>query len=90
MDIDLAGRKETWRTDVPDIRIMTDVTWPAITLRYTLTQNGADVMSGTETVKDMNYLMRGGVGLPGGTLRYEKAMLNDWFKARFVNRRPRS
>lgn len=41
-----------------------------------------------ETVSDMNYLMNSSARHSGERLAYEKAMLRDWFRARFVAMRP--
>ena len=88
LDIDLAGRFEMWRINARDLRIMREVTWPRIEVRYTLEQNGAVVASGEETVADLNYLMRAGLAYSSDPLRYEKVMLDEWFKTRFVERQP--
>jgi hypothetical protein len=87
-DIDLAGRYNPLRPLGYGVRIADGVTWPRITLRYTLQQDGATSASGEETIRDMDYLTRS--GLPGShePLFYERAMLDDWFKARFVDHRP--
>ena len=88
IDIDLAGRFELWRINARDLRIMREVTWPGIEVRYTLEQNGVVVESGEEAVTDLNYLMRAGIAYSSGSLRYEKAMLEEWFRTRFVERQP--
>ncbi|MBL8644699.1 MAG: DUF3016 domain-containing protein [Rhodospirillaceae bacterium] len=87
-DIDLAGRFEPWRADAYDIRFLTDATWPRITLRYKLEGAGGTVTSGEEVVRNMNYLMLQTRRDSGETLHHEKAMLDDWFKSRFVARQP--
>jgi hypothetical protein len=88
-DIDLAGRYEPWRSgNFYDVRILRDVTWPRIVVRYTLTQGTATLLSREETVSDLNYLMRPKLRYSGDQLYYEKAMLDDWFRDRFVRNRP--
>ncbi len=84
-DIDLAGRTNNF-FNPNDIRLMTAIDAPAITLTYALTENGRTVTSGEERVIDMNYLM--GVNWYGSSdqLSYEKEMLNDWFAKRFAKR----
>jgi len=84
-DVDLAGRIRlgTGR----DIRVLTGgADWPMIELRYTLTAGGKTLDSGTQRVADMNYFQShlNTVGRSRETLYYEKAMLNDWFKAKFA------
>lgn len=88
LDIDLAGRFEPWRPLATDVRFMRDVTWPRIKLRYTLQDGGIVRATGTETLVDQTYQGRAGPYLTSDPLRYEKAMLEDWFRARFVDGRP--
>jgi hypothetical protein len=44
------------------------------------------VASAEELVSDMHYLMTSNRYMTGDRLRYEKAMLDDWFDRRFVRR----
>lgn len=82
-DIDLAGRFEPWRALSPDLRAMRDVTWPRINLRYALEENGTVVATDEEEVVDLDYLLQPEAQRSRDPLRYEKAMLDDWFVARF-------
>lgn len=88
LDVDLAGHLEPWRFGFHDIRILRQVTWPRITLRYSLSESGRILLQSGETVSDVNYLDRTGYYFASDVLRYEKRMLDDWFRARFVERRP--
>ena len=88
LDVDLAGRYEPWHRFGYDVRILRGVTWPRITLRYSLRENGTVLASAEETVADLAYLMRPSVRHSSETLRYEKAMLRSWFRARFAELRP--
>jgi hypothetical protein len=90
LDIDLAGRYEPWRPFASDVRIMREITWPRIALRYELEQNGQVVASAEETLRDMNYLMRPRMGSSGDPLYFEKVMLDDWFRRRIVEQHPAS
>lgn len=85
LDLDLAGRVEWWRTNFHDARILRDIDSPMIKLRYTLTEDGRTVSSGEERVRDLDYLwgIRPWIG-QHEALKYEKNMLNDWFRARFA------
>lgn len=85
-DIDLAGRFEPWRPLAVDVRFMREITWPRIKLRYVLTEPGEPPRSGDETVRDQTYLMHPAIHT-GETMPYEKAMLADWFRARFADSR---
>lgn len=57
-------------------------------LRHTLTAPGQSAASVQEWVADIDYLH----GLPGtlnsDSLFYEKRMLGEWFRARFVEHQP--
>jgi hypothetical protein len=84
LDIDLAGRYEPWRPLAFNLRAMRDVAWPRIRLRYALADNGRVIATAEEDVTDLHYLLRPKVRLSRDPLRYEKAMLDDWFRSRFV------
>lgn len=90
LDVDLAGDYEPWRATQADTRIMRTVTWPRIKVRYSLEEGGAVRVAGEETVSDLNYLMRAKPGFPSDALRFERAMLDDWFQARFGAQSPLS
>jgi len=81
LDIDLAGRVEPLAFPMqPDLRIVHDIAWPRMKLRYTL-QNGEQVVkSGEEKVSDMNFMFTHNRYWNSDRLRYEKAMLDNWFK----------
>ena len=82
-DIDLAGRYEPWQTNFRDTRFMHDVTWPRINLRYRLIGASGELAHGEEAVSDMQYLMNPGLRSSNDRLRYEKSMLDNWFRNRF-------
>ncbi|MGJ7507370.1 DUF3016 domain-containing protein [Variovorax sp. GT1P44] len=85
LDIDLAGWFEPWRfRGYDNVRILRDITWPRFKLRYTLTRDGQPVASAEEQVLALNYLMTVNPYSPEDRLRYEKAMLDDWFDQRIV------
>lgn len=84
LDIDLAGQFEPWRPRAYDVRVMRGVTRPKITVRYVLEQGGEVVSRGEDVIRDMNYQMQVGTGYSNDSLRYEKLMLDEWFKARFA------
>ena len=88
LDIDLAGERKPWRTLADDVRILRRDAWPRIRLRYTFQEQGRTVLSAEETVRDQYYLENAMSRLSTDPLRYEKAMLKDWFRERFVERRP--
>jgi hypothetical protein len=88
LDLDLAGRFEPIRPLAHDTRILRDITWPRVTLRYTLEVDGVIRAADMVTLADQRYRARPSVYQPNDPLRYEKAMLDDWFRARFVEPRP--
>jgi hypothetical protein len=88
LDIDLAGEFQPLSTRVQNVRIMRSDTWPKIKLRYTLRQGGQVVISGEEIVADLYYLARADERPSTDPLRYEKAMLADWFHDRIVEGKP--
>lgn len=84
LNVDLAGRVEWWHANAHDLRIMRDIDSPAMKVRYSLEENGVVLASAEEWIADRMYLM--GASVLGGSsdsLKYEKAMLNDWFRHRF-------
>jgi hypothetical protein len=88
LDIDLAGRYEPWRTFAYDVRLLRGATWPRIKVRYSLKEGDAVLVKAEETVTDLNYLRNIAARNANGRLPYEKAMLEDWFRARFVKLQP--
>lgn len=82
LDVDLAGRYESFRLHrTDDVRVMKAADWPRIKLRYTLTDGDKVVRQGEEWVSDVNYLERINTYPESDPLRYEKRMLEDWFRA---------
>jgi hypothetical protein len=88
LDIDLAGHYEPWRLELRNVRIMRDVTPPRFRLRYTLVDRGRLLVRAEENVTDMTYLWGAGSAYSDQRLGYEKKMLRDWFRRRFVRLDP--
>ena len=86
LDIDLAGRYEPWNFPRNDVRVMQDITWPRMRVRYVLEEQGKVLARGEELIVDMNYLGQPSAYPSGDRLRYEKRMLDDWFQSRIVER----
>ncbi len=82
LDIDLAGQIEPQTRGTHDLRIMRGrADWPTIQLRYRLESAGVVIKSGESRVNDMNYLQnRINRYAANESLRYEKRMLDEWFK----------
>lgn len=79
-DVDLAGRGYPGQ-GVRELRVAkAPAEWPRISLRYTLSANGRVLGSGSEQLKDMHFQSRRDVRPQDGKLRYEKRMIDDWFR----------
>lgn len=81
LDLDMAGNIRPGLWGIRDLRVLEGgADWPHMKLRYTISQDGKVVKSGEETVHSMDYLARMNRYSTGDTLRYEKQMLDTWFK----------
>jgi Protein of unknown function (DUF3016) len=83
-DIDMAGERRPHFHGLYDVRVLTGrADWPRITLRYTLSEDGRVLASGTERLADMAYLQR---SMPGIQQAYghERRMLSRWFDQRLI------
>lgn len=83
LDINLAGRDQPFNTSNPDQRLLDEVNWPSIKLRYVLERNGQVVSQAEELVNDQDYLDQSSMSGRSDPLRYEKKMLSEWFRDRF-------
>jgi Protein of unknown function (DUF3016) len=80
-DIDLAGNPEPGAHRPNDFRILRGrADWPRISFRYSVESQGGVVKSGEASVADMNYLQSFNRYSSNEYLRYEKRMLDEWFK----------
>lgn len=88
-DIDLAGRNRLFfRGAIDEIRVMNGrADWPSMKLRYTLEADGKTSPSVEETIADMDYLHGPKLGDSRERLYYEKRMLDNWLRQRFVEGR---
>ncbi len=87
LDLDLAGRVYPARYSARDMRVLKGgADWPHIKMRYTISEGGTVVRQGEESLSDMNYLQRYNRYRSDETLRYEKSMLDDWFRQRIAAR----
>jgi Protein of unknown function (DUF3016) len=85
LDVDLAGEIRHGARPY-DVRVLKGgADWPRIQIRYTLEVGGQVQKTGEATVQDMAYLQRV-ASAPGSqdALRYERRMLDDWFKNNFA------
>ena len=81
LNVDLAGYVRPTRRG--DLRVVRGADWPSFQLRYTLNAGGQQLKRGEERLADLNFtghIASYGIRDP---LRYEKLMLDGWFKDRF-------
>ena len=89
LDIDLAGRIEPSARATRDLRIIRgSADWPVITLRYITELQGKVLKSGEERIADQNYTTGFNHYSSSESLRYEKQMLDRWFKKTFLPDKP--
>lgn len=82
-DVDLAGQVEPIGRSWTWVRVMRTVTLPSISLNYEVRDGDKVVKQGEATLRDMNY-QDGFNGYFGSEmLRYEKRMIDRWFKDEF-------
>jgi len=81
-DIDLAGRIEPARWNFNnDIRLLRGgADWPTMQLSYVLEENGRVLRSGEASINNMMYLNRLNRYSSGDPLRFEKQMVDEWYK----------
>jgi hypothetical protein len=87
LDLDLAGRIRPAFRGHYDLRILTGgADWPHMHVRYTLERGGQVIAAGEDHLSNMAYLERMNRYLTGDSLRYEKQMMDDWFKQKIAAR----
>ncbi|CAA0112884.1 Uncharacterised protein [Starkeya nomas] len=83
LDLDLAGKVDPLRSRTGELRVMRQDTWPSMKLAYTLRKGGRVVARGEDTLRAMNYLADPVARRSTEPLRFEKAMLDRWFRRTF-------
>ena len=84
LNVDLAGYSRPTRNG--DLRIVRGgADWPSFQLRYKLSAGGQPLKQAEERVAEMNYT--GKIASYGARdpLKYEKQMLDGWFRERFAS-----
>ncbi|QOY95072.1 DUF3016 domain-containing protein [Massilia sp. UMI-21] len=81
-DIDLAGREYPGQRATGDMRVREGKSdWPYVEIHYTLSANGQVIDNGVAQLRDQSYLLRPTkLSMENDSLRYEKRMIQDWFK----------
>ncbi len=87
LNIDMAGAYEPWQTpNLTNTRIIRDIYPPKFSLQYLWRDGSGKIkVNKQETVSDLNYLMLldSRQYNPNDPLRYEKTMLERWFRETF-------
>lgn len=84
LDVDLAGAVVPFHGG-PEVRVLRGgADFPRMYLQYTLLVDGKVERSGTEWLTDLNYTRRITGERNSESLHYEKRMIDEWFKARFL------
>ncbi|MBZ9612472.1 DUF3016 domain-containing protein [Rheinheimera maricola] len=81
-DIDLAGDVDYFAGGAGNaLRIVKDIYSPAIKFNYVLRdKHGEEVANGEEKLRDMSFMQQLRSSNSNEEFRYEKQMLQDWFK----------
>lgn len=88
-NVDLAGREYPGNRASGDMRVLEGKSdWPLIELQYSLSANGQVIDSGTAQINDVSYMNRMMKrSQETDRLRYEKRMLQAWFKKTFLDKK---
>ena len=83
LDVDLAGSLKPGRHG--ELRVLRGgADWPSLRLRYTLTADGRPLLTGEESIADLDYLGTLPPAAYGSSLPYEQRLLARWFNERIV------
>ena len=82
-DVDLAGEVEPFGRRMEWLRVMRTVTLPSIAFNYEVREGGKVVQQGEVKLRDMNYQDGFNNYFSSDSLRYEKHMIDRWFKDEF-------
>ncbi len=84
-DVKMAGDFEPWRgPNFIDVRIVKSIYPPRINLEFSLTDTGGKVLKqGQEHVTNLSFLDEINIYFPDDPLRYEKALIDYWFRHEF-------
>lgn len=89
LDVDLAGRTDPTRMPLSgDLRVLRGSSdWPMIRIRYAVESGGKAIKSGEVKLTELNYLQKYNRYNASESLRYEKAMIDEWFYAEIQPRK---
>jgi len=78
LDVNLAGDFPPTQSLAHEIRVMRNVDWPSIKVRYTLKRDGKE-STGEVVISDMSYL-QGSQCSSAESFCYERRMMERWFR----------
>jgi hypothetical protein len=88
LDLKLAGRMRP-RRGGQDIRVLTGrADWPRMHIRYSIESGGKVISSGESQLSDMSYMDRIHRNSDSERLRYEKHMIDEWFRKTILVKQP--
>ena len=92
LDIDLAGQIKPNFRRRNDLRVLKNgADGPQMHLRYALESQGTVLQSGDEQLNNLGYMNRfNSYSTSNDPLRYEKQMIEDWFKKIVAKTKPAS
>lgn len=83
LDIDLAGEIKHLGSTLREVRVLNQISWPVIKLRYEIEKDGRIETQGEETLSDPNYQDHVNRYSNSDALRYERRMLDEWLDRKF-------
>ena len=84
LDVDLAGELELLRRPTgTETRVMREITWPRLSLRWRLEQDGRELRAGEQLLSDLNYLAHQPPGRSAERYEPERRLLQRWFQQTF-------
>jgi hypothetical protein len=84
-DIDMAGDFEPWRGPrASDVRVVKDIYPPRVNLSFKLIDAAdAVIKEGEKQLRDLSFQMSAMPSFSHDSLRYEKALLENWLRSEF-------
>lgn len=83
LDVNLAGEEHPMPSRGAMLRVLRGATPPSMQVRYTLSEGGVALRSAENRLSDLGYLDGINRYHVSDSLRYEKAMVDGWFRTEF-------
>lgn len=81
-ELDLAGEIEPGRSGILELRVLRRISWPSMTLRYSLQREGRETAAETK-LSDPSYQDNAGFCARAGGFCYERLMVRRWMQREF-------